>query len=219
MTDVESQARNSAPPKGAFDMTTQRVLNVGGNSKSTRMPGHFDGWQQLYLDIDSRWKPDVLCDARLLSSQPAQQFDAIFCSHNLEHYYAHDVRKVLNGFLHVLNGTGFAEVVVPDIRATMTTMLENGLDIEDPLYQSPAGPVSAHDVIYGFGPEIEKSGQDFMAHKTGFTQKSLFATLTRAGFPYVFSQLRSLEVRALAFKVAPTPAQQALFGLPSAPSG
>ena len=218
MPDVESQARNSAPPKGAFDMTTQRVLNVGGNSKSTRMPGHFDGWQQLYLDIDSRWKPDVLCDARLLSSQPAQQFDAIFCSHNLEHYYAHDVRKVLNGFLHVLNGTGFAEVVVPDIRATMTTMLENGLDIEDPLYQSPAGPVSAHDVIYGFGPEIEKSGQDFMAHKTGFTQKSLLATLTRAGFPYVFSQLCALEVRAVAFKVAPTPAQQAMFGLPSAPS-
>ena len=202
-----------------MDMTTQKVLNVGGNSKTTRMPAHFDGWQQLYLDIDPRWKPDVLCDARLLSSQPAQQFDAIFCSHNLEHYYAHDGLKVLDGFLHVLIDTGFAEVVVPDIRATMTAMLENSLDIEDPLYQSPAGPISAHDVIYGYGPEIEKSGQDFMAHKTGFTQKSLLATLTRAGFPFVFSQLRTFEVRALAFKVAPTPAQQAMFGLPSAASG
>lgn len=199
-------------------MTTQKVLNVGGNSKTTRMPGHFDDWQQLYLDIDPRWKPDVLCDARLLSSQPAQQFDAIFCSHNLEHYYAHDARKVLKGFLHVLTDTGFAEVVVPDIRATMTAMLENGLDIEDPLYQSPAGPISAHDMIYGFGPEIEKSGQDFMAHKAGFTQKSLLASLTRAGFPFVFSQLRSLEIRAIAFKVVPTPAQQSMFNLPKAPS-
>jgi Methyltransferase domain len=196
----------------------QKVLNVGGNSKTTRMPAHYGDWQQLYLDIDPRWKPDVLCDARELDAQGAQQFDAIFCSHNLEHYYAHDVPKVLRGFMHVLHADGFAEVVVPDIRGVMQTVIDNKLDIEDALYQSPAGPISAKDVIYGYGPEIEKSGKDFFAHKTGFTQKSLLSALTHAGFPFVFSQLRYLEIRALAFKQAPTASQRALFGLSLAPA-
>jgi hypothetical protein len=194
-------------------MQAQKVLNVGGNSKTTRMPAHYERWQQLYLDIDARWKPDVLCDARELSSQSAEQFHAVFCSHNLEHYYAHDVPNVLKGFAHVLAKDGFAEVVVPDIRAVMQTMLENNLDIEDALYQSPAGPISAKDVIYGYGPEIETSGKDYFAHKTGFTQKSLLTALTRAGFPHVYSQLRYLEIRALAFKQTPNEAQRALFQL------
>ena len=55
----------------------------------------------------------------------------------------------------------------------MRSCVERGLDIDDVLYQSPAGPITVLDVIYGYAAEIESSGQDFFAHKTGFTEKSL----------------------------------------------
>ena len=93
-------------------------------------------------------------------------------------------------------------------------MLNNKQDIDEPLYQSPAGAISARDVIYGFGAEIERSGNEFFAHKTGFTPTSLQRALNAAGFPFVFLAAGYLEVRALAFRVPPTLAQQQLFGLP-----
>jgi SAM-dependent methyltransferase len=196
----------------------KRVLNVGANSKKIPMPAHYDAsWEPCFLDIDARHKPDILCDARELTAQQGAQFDGIYCSHNLEHYYPHDVKKVLAGFLHVLIPSGFAEVLVPDIRAVAEAMLKHNYDIDEPLYQSSAGPISARDVIYGYGLEIERSGQDFFAHKTGFTQKSLQNALVLAGFPYVFLQLRFLEVRALAFRVAPDQVQREMFALPSLP--
>lgn len=198
-------------------MHTPRVLNVGGNSKTTLMPPHYQQWQQCYLDIDPRWNPDILCDARELTSQAAGSFDAIYCSHNLEHYYVHDVAKVLAGFLHVLVPEGFAEIKVPDMRMVMQAMLDRNLDIDEPLYLSTAGPISTRDVMYGFGAEIERTGNDFFAHKTGFTPTSLQRTLNAAGFPFVFLAKGSLEVLALAFRKPPTSQQLQMFGLPALP--
>jgi len=85
-----------------------KVLNVGGNNKSIPLPPYFKDFEHLLLDIDPRGKPDVVADARELDKLEAKQFDAIYCSHNLEHYYRHDVMKVLKGFHHVLKDQGFA---------------------------------------------------------------------------------------------------------------
>ena len=37
-------------------------------------------------------------DARELASMAPQSFDAVYCSHNLEHYYGHDGNRALRGF-------------------------------------------------------------------------------------------------------------------------
>jgi SAM-dependent methyltransferase len=192
----------------------KKVLNVGGNNKNIAIPPHFAGFEHLLLDIDPRSAPDVLCDARELSSLAGAQFDAVYCSHNLEHYYRHDVRRVLAGFVHVLKPDGFAQVLVPDLHAVMKATMERGLDVEDVLYQSPAGPINVLDVLYGYGVEIERSGQDFYAHKTGFTQKSLVRAMQQAGFGPVYSGVGDLEVNALAFKAMPDDATRKLLGLP-----
>ena len=146
------------------------------------MPPHYQQWQQCYLDIDTRWNPDILCDARELTTQQASSFDAIFCSHNLEHYYVHDVAKVLAGFLHVLVPEGFAEIKVPDMRMVMQAMLERKLDIDEPLYMSPAGPISTLDVIYGFGAEIERTGNDFLPTKQDSHRHPCNASSMRQAF-------------------------------------
>lgn len=192
----------------------KKVLNVGGNSKEIPLPGHFAGYEHLLLDIDPQGAPDILCDARTLTTLEPRQFDAIYCSHNLEHYYRHDVRKVLAGFLHVLKDDGFVQIHVPDIEELMRIVVARGIDIDDVLYESEAGPMTPIDVIYGWSIQIEESGQDFFAHKTGFTRKSLAAVLEQSGFSKTYSASANLEVRALAFKQAPAPALKAMLGLP-----
>jgi hypothetical protein len=191
------------------------VLNVGGGSKQIPIPEHYRGWKHLLLDIDAGGNPDLICDARQLSTLQGEQFDAVYCSHNLEHYYKHDALKVLLGFFHILKPDGFVEIRVPDLSSVMKRVVAAGLDIEDTLYVSASGPISVCDVIYGFGKQIEISGVDFYAHKTGFTPASLRAALIQAGFPHVFVVVSedAFEVRAVAFRSEPAERLRAMLHL------
>jgi tetratricopeptide (TPR) repeat protein len=203
-----------ARPAGAEGR--RRVLNVGGGTKAIALPPHFQDWEQLLLDIDPSGGADLVCDARALrDSAAAESFDAVYCSHNLEHYYRHDVDRVLQGFLHVLKAGGFAEIRVPDIGELIRLMAGSDLDMEQEIYRSPAGPITAHDMIYGYGPEIEASGQDFYAHKTGFSRDSLLRALGSNGFGEIYfaPPLAMLELHAFAFKTAADGAQRAALNL------
>ncbi len=187
---------------------------MGGGSKAIPIPGHYAGWEHVLLDVDATQRPDVVGDARSLGTLPAGLYDAVYCSHNLEHYFRHDVPRVLQGFAHVLRPRGFAEVRVPDVLAVFAAVSQNALELDGTLYESDAGPVSANDVIYGFGRLIAASGNDFYAHKNAFTKRSLSERLREAGFPWVFVAPGPFEIRALAFRQAPTEEQRALLSLP-----
>lgn len=197
----------------------RRVLNVGGGSKTIPIPPHYAAFEHMLLDVDAAGAPDVVCDARELATLPAAQYDAVYCSHNLEHYYRHDAPKVLRGFLHVLKPDGFAEIRVPDLHAVMRRVVQGNLEMNDVLYQSGMGPITVQDVIYGHGREIEESGRDFYAHKAGFTPRTLGASLEAAGFgpTFLFATPDNFETRALAFKTFPTPEQFRLLRLPLPP--
>jgi SAM-dependent methyltransferase len=192
----------------------QRVLNVGGATKKIPLPAPYSGWRHDLLDIDPAGGAEIVCDARNMLELPAASYDAVYCSHNLEHYYRHDLPGVLAGFLHVLKPAGFADVRVPDMLAVFEAVTRKGMDIDDALYDSPAGPVSVNDVIYGLGRQIAASGVDFYAHKNGFTPRSLARALRGAGFAELFVTSGPYEVAALAFRRAPTPEQRTLFRLP-----
>jgi hypothetical protein len=196
------------------DLGVKKVLNVGGGTKDIPLPPEYADFEHVFLDIDPRAQPDIVCDARKLVILEPHQFDAVYCSHNLEHYYRHDVMRVLKGFMHVLKEGTFAQIRVPDIHEVMRITLERCLDIDDVLYTSNAGPITVLDVLYGYGVEIERSGHDFFAHKTGFTEKSLTQALLRAGFLKVFSVHGNFEINAWAFKGAPNQATRELFKIP-----
>ena len=121
----------------------KRLLNVGGGSKSIQLPPEYAGFEHVLLDIDPAGKPDIVLDGRELTQLEASRFDAIYCSHNLEHYFRHDVPRVLGGFFHVLKPGGFAQIRVPDLLELMRKVLQGNIDLEDTLYVSPAGPVAA----------------------------------------------------------------------------
>ena len=183
---------------------TRRVLNVGGNSKDIPLPDHFSGWEHVLLDIDPKGQPDIVCDARQLTTLPADQFDAVYCSHNLEHYYLYDAHKVLAGFHHVLKPTGFAHIRVPDIGKLMKIVVGKNLDLTDVLYQSKMGPITVQDVLYGHQKKIQHSGQGYFAHKIGFTATSLQSVLQDCGFPVVAISFGKLDIGAIAFRQPPS---------------
>jgi SAM-dependent methyltransferase len=191
------------------------VLNVGGGNKGIEIPEHYKNWHHLLLDIDPSVGADLVLDARQLQTLPPGQFAAVYCSHNLEHYFQHDVKKVLAGFLHVLKPDGFAEIHVPNMRGVLKRFLDSGMEIDDVLYDSSSGPITVLDVVYGWGKQIESTGVDFYAHKTGFTEGSLMAALNRAGFAHVWisESPDTFGLGALAFKQLPTVAQCSLLGL------
>ena len=191
----------------------KRLLNVGGGSKSIQLPPEYTGFEHVLLDIDPRGAPDIVLDGRQLGELAAAQFDAIYCSHNLEHYFRHDVPKVLGGFFHVLKPGGFAQIRVPDLTELMRRVVQGKIDLEETLYVSPAGPVAPIDVIYGLGRQIETSGVDFFAHKTGFSDQSLARAVERAGFAPNFSRVADLEIILIAFKGTPDPDNLRLFGI------
>jgi SAM-dependent methyltransferase len=145
--------------------------------------------------------------------EEAAQFDGVYCSHNLEHYFRHDVPKVLGGFFHVLKPGGFAQIRVPDLTELMRRVVQGKIDLEETLYVSAAGPVAPLDVIYGLGRQIETSGVDFFAHKTGFSDQSLTRAVERAGFSPNFAKVADLEINLIAFKGAPDPDHLRRFGI------
>lgn len=196
------------------DQPLPKVLNVGGGSKEVPLPDRFKGWVHHLLDIDDKGKPDIVCDARELGKLDRDIYDAVYCSHNLEHYYAHDVPKVLQGFNHVLASDGFVEIRVPDLLAVMEAVVANRLDLADALYESEVGPILVRDVIYGWGKEIERSGHDYYAHKTGFSPRSMIVALRDAGFGHAVLLRGKFEIWAYGFKCQPSSERLIALGLP-----
>lgn len=182
------------------------VLNVGGGPRKILLPPRYAGWKQDLLDIDPAVSPDLCMDAREMSGLPPATYDAIFCSHNLEHYHRRDAVKVLAGFRHVLKPDGFAEIAVPDLGALIRKVAAENLDMDDVLYKSPAGPIQVRDVIYGYHVEIERHGNEFYTHKSGYTKKSLTALLAANGFPFALvAPLEPLALLGFFFRQPPSP--------------
>ena len=148
------------------------MLHVGcGAQRGVR---GFDGWKEVRLDIDPRVAPDIVASMTDMSGVPSASFDAVYSSHNLEHLYAHEVPVALREFRRVLREDGFALIQTPDLAAVAKLVVEGRL--EEPAYVSPSGPIYALDMLYGHRPSVELS--PFMAHRTGFTARSLRKLLT-----------------------------------------
>ncbi len=78
-------------PGKSQDLAPKKVLNVAGNSKEISLPPEYDGFDHGLLDIDPKGAPDIVGGARNLVSLEGGSFDAVYCSHNLDHYYRKDV--------------------------------------------------------------------------------------------------------------------------------
>jgi SAM-dependent methyltransferase len=171
-----------APIAPAPAPRVRHVLHLGsGPARAEKLHPLFrDGtWRETRLDIDPRVEPDVLGTMTDLSAFPNGSIDAVWSSHTLEHLHDHEVRRALAEMTRVLRPTGFALITTPDLARVAAEIVAGRL--EDTLYVSASGPVTALDVLYGFRPAIT-GGSMHMAHRTGFTAGRLGRLLVEAGF-------------------------------------
>ncbi|MDP2759332.1 MAG: methyltransferase domain-containing protein [Sideroxyarcus sp.] len=144
-------------------------------------------WTELRLDIDQTVDPDIVGTMTDMSAVAEASVDAIFSSHNIEHLYPHEVPLALKEFLRVLKPDGFAVITCPDLQSVCALIADDKLT--EPAYTSPAGPIAPLDILYGHRPPMAR-GNLYMAHRCGFTQKVLSATLQAAGFQVVGARAR-----------------------------
>ena len=192
----------------------KRLLNVGGQSRGIQLPTPYGSFEHVLLDLDPTVGADILLDVRDLASLEPQQFDAVYCSHSLEHVRQHEVSIVLAGFCHVLKPGGLAQIIVPDLQELMLVCVQQGIDLDGLLYESPMGPITPLDVLFGHGGIIAQSGKDFYAHRTGFSRRTLANVVEASGFGLMFCQQGNLELNLIAFNGNPDPDLAALFDLP-----
>jgi SAM-dependent methyltransferase len=177
----------AAPARPAFRWPDDGkiVLHVGcGPIGATPLPDMFDpdDWHEVRLDIDPGVDPDVVGTITGMDDVASESVDAVWSSHNLEHVHPHEVPLALAEFLRVLRPGGTAYVQVPDLEVPARAILKGRLDVK--LYDSPAGPVTPLDMLYGYGPAIAR-GEHYMAHNGGFTRHTLARRLDEAGFASV----------------------------------
>jgi SAM-dependent methyltransferase len=160
----------------------RRILNAGSGAMNGPLHPAFEPsiWKEVRVDVDPRAAPDVVGSiANMRGVVDDDSFDAIWCSHCIEHLHDHEVLQALREFRRILNDEGFAIVSCPNLEAVAKLVVSE--DIESVAYLSPAGPVRLLDMIFGFGPSIE-AGHVHMAHNTGFTVDRLGRIAVNAGF-------------------------------------
>jgi SAM-dependent methyltransferase len=175
------------------------VLNVGcGAPGKHNLHAAFRGgeWRELRLDIDPTVAPDILCSITDMRPVATGSIDAIWSSHNLEHLYRHEVPTALAEFVRVLRPGGEVLLTLPDLQRVAEMVAENGL--EDEAYVSPSGPITPLDMLYGHSPSLSR-GHLNMAHKCGFTARTLAQLLNEAGFAGVTVQRDAFALWARAY--------------------
>lgn len=134
------------------------------------MPLWLGECKETRLDADERHSPHIV--ANMTDMGEVGEYDIVFCSHALEHLCPSDVMKALGEFRRALKPGGLVMVFVPDLQDIKPTF--------DPLYESPSGPVSGHDMIYGH--TLASETNPYMRHLTGFVSETLRGALTQAEF-------------------------------------
>jgi SAM-dependent methyltransferase len=196
------------------DSRERILVNIGsGPHESQSLPAYFSAWKHLRVDVDPAVEPDILADLIDLSPIPDQHADAVWVSHCLEHLYEHQVMVALEELRRIVADDGFVCVIVPDLQAVANYVAADRM--HEPLYDSPAGPVTPHDIFFGFGPAIAE-GHTAMAHRCGFTPGVLQRYFENMTFGEVVLRRRieTLELVAVARVVPPQDAaeREDLFG-------
>jgi SAM-dependent methyltransferase len=168
-------------------MKTFLHVGCGPQNKSALKGFNSDDWREIRFDIDPAVHPDIVGTLTDMGAVGTGSVDAIYSSHNIEHVFSHEVHTVLLEFHRVLKSDGILVLTCPDLRSVCEAVAKDKLI--EPLYVSPAGPITPLDILYGHRDYVAH-GKIYMAHKTGFTYTTLNDALFKAGFKFNFGAAR-----------------------------
>jgi len=160
----------------------QTFLHVGcGPQYKSEIKGFDnDNWKEIRFDIDEKVNPDIVGTLIDMSKVETGSVDAIFSSHNIEHVFPHEVPIVLKEFYRVLKDDGMVVLACPDLQSVCEAVVNDKL--LEPLYETSIGDkIAPIDILYGWRAPIA-DGNEYMAHKGGFTYSVLNGAFLEAGF-------------------------------------
>lgn len=185
-TPIRSRIESPMPLPASPPQPVERTfLHIGcGTAPPERLPELFrgPGWRELRLDIDPSVRPHLVGSSADLAALRDGCVEAIWSSHNLEHLDTHQVAAALRAMHRVLTTDGFALITLPDIAAIAALITAGRLT--DTAYESPIGPITALDMLYGHSASLA-AGRQAMAHRTAFDAQRLGQALLAAGFQEV----------------------------------
>ncbi|HYU12758.1 MAG TPA: methyltransferase domain-containing protein [Stellaceae bacterium] len=179
------------------------LVNLGSGPKGQAwLPAMFAEWREFRVDVDPNSAPDLVSDITDLSAIKSGSADAVWSAHCIEHLYLHQVRKALEEAYRILADDGFLCVIVPDLQTIASSHVATDR-LHETVYQSPAGPITAHDMIFGYGAALAQ-GHTNMAHHCGFTPALLLQKMQEVPFAQIVLRRRPRhELAAVARKRAP----------------
>ena len=160
----------------------KKFLHVGSgrlNKKNATPEFASDHWDETRLDINEDVNPDVVGTLIDLSMFDAGSFDAIYSAYSIDFIHPHEVPIAFNEFHRVLKQDGFVVIRCADIQKVCELVGQDKL--LETIYESPVGPVSPIDMLFGNRIQIAK-GNKYMTKKGGFTYSVLNNALGEAGF-------------------------------------
>jgi hypothetical protein len=140
-------------------------VGCGPQNKSCLKGFNTDDWKEIRFDIDQSVNHDIQGTLIDMGDVKNASVNAIYSSHNIEHIFPHEVPIALKEFHRVLTDDGMVVITCPDLQSVCEAVAKDKL--LDALYTSPAGPISAIDILYGHRGYIAQ-GNIYMAHKCGF---------------------------------------------------
>ena len=160
-------------------MKTFLHVGCGPLNKSSCSGFNNDNWKEIRFDIDKNVNPDIEGTLTDMKSVETGSVDAVYSSHNIEHIFPHEVPIALREFYRVLKEDGMVVITCPDLQSVCEAVVQDKL--LEPLYESDIGPISPIDILYGHRGFIAQ-GNEYMAHKGGFTYSVLDGAFYEAGF-------------------------------------
>jgi ubiquinone/menaquinone biosynthesis C-methylase UbiE len=148
------------------------VLNLGCSNSSVPKGIYPPGeWKEIKVDADKDCRCDVLADLQKLPFKDGMA-DSVYMSHVFEHFDYRSRHTLLKECKRVLRVKGNLVIIVPDITCTPVLKALTEGDLQRVLYISPAGPITAEQVIFG-----QFYAGEYMIHRSGYNEKSLRAVL------------------------------------------
>ena len=162
-----------------LDKTTKKILCFALEPFIEKKLQTIDNLEYIYVDL---YNPNAMQKMDITNIEfPDESFDAVYCSHVLEH--VDNDRKAISEMHRVLKKTGQAIILVP-ISATET--FENP-DITDSSERTKV--FGQHDHVRAYGPDFKDRLEEAGFNATDYYIKDLFTEkqIQKLGLKYIIS--------------------------------
>jgi hypothetical protein len=178
----------------------KRLLHLGiSSAQAGRFPAGLTPalWEVVRADTDAGVQPDIRTTLPTLERIEPGVYDAVWMPHLLQRLFLFDGAQVLTRIFRLLREEGFVLLTLPDGQLAATYLAH--ARAHEPLFEAAAGAVTAHDLLYGFGKNMEH-GHLHLAHRAAYSGEALSLMLREAGFCNITVKCDRFDLHAIGYK-------------------